>query len=197
MQQLDESRRKQGHHESSKGNLLDEKPAGAWEADEQPWWSAQGRDWRGFLFDLTSGNNFTLSIQARQVIHLASRLGTISRTTRALKNKLRFISSVSEERSILFKPFVGAWCAEAQATFLALITDLWRFVEKILFPASPQGLKWFQPMSCKAKCVTNPQALHSCLASPAGWAMDSLNSVCWLWDSSICCLGTWTDFLQF
>lgn len=56
-----------------------------------------GQGLGGVAFDLTTGSNFTLSIQARYMIHSAFRLSIISRTIRTL-NKLRFISSVSEER---------------------------------------------------------------------------------------------------
>lgn len=53
----------------------------------------------GFLLDFTSGSNFTLSIEARYMI-LSAWLSIINRTIRALRNKLRYLSSVSEERLI-------------------------------------------------------------------------------------------------
>lgn len=90
---------------------------GGWEAMV----TRPGQGLGGVAFDLTTGSNFTLSIQARYMIHSAFRLSIISRTIRTL-NKLRFISSVSEERwiSLLFVdvsgieaccPSTGYWLA--------------------------------------------------------------------------------------
>lgn len=36
MQQSEESKRKQGHHQGNKRNVIDEETAGTWEADEHP-----------------------------------------------------------------------------------------------------------------------------------------------------------------
>lgn len=91
-----------------------------------------------FLVGLTSGSNFTLSMQARCVILSAMRLGIISRTVRAWNSKLRLISSVSEERWILLLPFI-----DAQGTGFFHCTAYWlvTYCGKNPLPNMPLGQK--------------------------------------------------------